>query len=205
MIVEGTGTGKLGDAVYLNVHQPFTMVAVGEQGSGKSYTTNVVLENCLLPSPLTTPTNGDGHIFRLSQPMAALVLHYDQSESNVCEATGLVKLAKRPRNNHGTRGDAAGGDPLGAREEKERHQPQEVPLTLRALKKVIVLVSPSFYEQRKKFYTSKAGSRYEVSGNYLLHRGTSFAPARFVAPVPVSLLCRCTLSCSGGAGWMQCS
>ena len=57
--------------VFLNVHEPFCLTAVGIQGGGKSHSLACVLESCLLPFP-------EGDIVRLCNPMTALVLHYDQ-------------------------------------------------------------------------------------------------------------------------------
>ncbi|KJE88422.1 hypothetical protein CAOG_00080 [Capsaspora owczarzaki ATCC 30864] len=61
-------------------------------------------------------------IVRLNRPMAGLVLHYDQNTASVCEATGLISP-----------------DPS---------------LQISALPrdKLVVLVSPSYYHQRRKFY-----------------------------------------------------
>ena len=53
---------------------------------GKSHTTNVVLENCLLSCAMPS----SAPLVQLRAPMSALVLHYDQLETNVCEATGLA-------------------------------------------------------------------------------------------------------------------
>jgi hypothetical protein len=61
----------------------------------------------------------------LRAPMMALVLHFDQSAGSVCEATGLIE--RNPAL-------AAAGPPALARED------------------MTVLVSPSFYKQRKAFY-----------------------------------------------------
>ena len=44
-----TSLDFFGEPVYVNVSEPFALVAVGVQGSGKSHTTAVVIENCLLP------------------------------------------------------------------------------------------------------------------------------------------------------------
>jgi hypothetical protein len=67
---------------YLNTHDPFCFLTVGVQGSGKSHTLSCVLENCLIPCL---------NVVTLKQPMSALVLHFDQSPTNVCEATGLIE------------------------------------------------------------------------------------------------------------------
>ena len=73
--------------------------------------------------------------------MASLVLHYDQSETNVCEATGLVHLRK---------------DLL---QLLTSNLPGVSPNY--ALSSVVILVSPTFYKQRKRFYSS-AGQQYRV-------------------------------------------
>jgi len=69
------------EPVFLNTCDPFCLVAVGVQGSGKSHTMGVVLENCLLHCP---PVTG------CIQPMTALVFHYDPDSANFCEAVTAV-------------------------------------------------------------------------------------------------------------------
>jgi hypothetical protein len=102
--------------LFFNMMHPFCAVCVGVQGAGKSHTMNVLLENCFLRCPYPTALP----IVTLQRPMCGLVFHYDQSESNVCEAAGLRKVLE-------------GYDAQG-------------------VEKVVVLVSPSFYNQRKRFY-----------------------------------------------------
>ena len=41
---------------------------------------------------LPYPEPAGMEIVRLSQPMAGLVLHYDQMESNICESAGLANF-----------------------------------------------------------------------------------------------------------------
>jgi len=121
--------------IFLNVSEPFALVTVGVQGGGKSHTTAVVLENCLLPLPV--PANRP--LIMLRTPMSALVLHYDQSESNVCEATGMVYLASWVRKVlSASAASSACTDAL-------------------RLQKIVILVSPSFYKQRRRFYGDKDG------------------------------------------------
>lgn len=115
-------------SMFLNVSQPFCLVCVGVQGSGKSHTMNTVLENCLIPCPVP-PVQP---ITSLQQGMCGLVLHYDQSVNNVCEATGLRKV------------DA----------QIERHfrlNDQNVS----GVKRMVILVSPTYYKQRKRFYSDQ--------------------------------------------------
>lgn len=115
--------------IYLNTHEPFCVATVGVQGGGKSHTLACVLESCLVPFQEKA-----ADIVRLKTPMSALVLHYDQNVTSVCEATGLIgpvpKLARM----------VSGVQPASA-----RCLPRE---------KMVVLVSPSYYKQRKAFYGS---------------------------------------------------
>jgi hypothetical protein len=117
--------------VFLNTHQPFCLVTVGVQGGGKSHTLACVLESVLLQAPdnvgLMLPP-----LVKFAAPQNALVLHYDQNVSSVCEATGLVhahsalsRALKR----------AGAGSPTALPRER-----------------MVVLVSPSYYLQRKAFY-----------------------------------------------------
>ena len=75
-------------AVYLNTSEPFCVCCVGVQGGGKSHTLSVLLENCLLPlpGPLADP------LVRLQKPMTAMVLHYDDNDTKVCQTTGLTAI-----------------------------------------------------------------------------------------------------------------
>ena len=75
--------------VYLNTSEPFCVCCVGLQGAGKSHTLSVLLENCLL----SLPRSADRPLVRLQQPMAAMVLHYDDNISCVCEAIGLTDIS----------------------------------------------------------------------------------------------------------------
>jgi hypothetical protein len=106
-------------SVFLDVSKPLCMICVGVQGAGKSHTSNVFLETCMLPCD--KPTHRP--LIELHEPMCGLVLHYDQSDCNVCEATGLATIHSSAQSgvSHGIR-------------------------------QVVVYVSPTFYEQRKRFY-----------------------------------------------------
>ena len=115
---------KTGGAVYFNTHEPFCFVTVGVQGAGKSHTSTCVLESCLVPFK-------PGNIVKLNSPMTSMVLHYDQNTSSICEAAGLLS----PNPSIKTRMNQVGHD-VGA-----------VPND-----KAVILVSPAFYKQRKKFY-----------------------------------------------------
>ena len=64
--------------IYLNTHEPFCLVTVGVQGSGKSHTLATVLEGCLIQFPVKS-------VCRLEKPMTTLVLHYDESVTSRCE------------------------------------------------------------------------------------------------------------------------
>lgn len=103
--------------IFLNVTRPICLVCVGVQGAGKSHTMNVVLENCMIScdDPVDRP------LITLRQQMCGLVLHYDQSETNVCEAAGLNSVYKWY-------------------------------VGVKGVRKLVVLVSPTYYHQRKRFY-----------------------------------------------------
>ncbi|KAG1817521.1 uncharacterized protein BJ212DRAFT_1349680 [Suillus subaureus] len=60
--------------LYVNTNTPFTAVVCGVQGSGKSHTVSVLLENMLIPKLQ--------EIGSLQQPLAGLVLHF--GEGGIC-------------------------------------------------------------------------------------------------------------------------
>lgn len=99
------------------------MVTLGVQGAGKSHSLACVLEACLLP------LRGDG-LNHLRKPMMSLVLHYDQSSSSMCEATGLA----------GASGAVTA-----------RLAPGAPPACL-PRERLVVLVSPTNFKQRLAFY-----------------------------------------------------
>lgn len=129
--LSGDGHDGATEHVYLNVSEPFCLIAIGVQGSGKSHTAAVVAESCLMrcDAPTRAP------LVRLREPAAALVLHYGRHEKDACELTGLL----RPADAEMWGGGASTVPP---------------PCVGRA----VVLVSPSFYAQRKRYY----GEEYDV-------------------------------------------
>ena len=139
--------------VYLNVGAPFCLVAMGVQGAGKSHTTAAVLESCVLPLPPRMYS-----IVRLYKPMAALVFHYDQCETNFCEATGLLYRSPLLEKILSPASDADADADAGA---SASVPPSAIPLAgIGRLAKIVVLVSPTFYTQRKEWYDAE--DRYEV-------------------------------------------
>lgn len=114
----------MGESVYFNTHDPFCFITVGVQGAGKSHTSSCVLENCLVPFQ-------PGNIVKLYNPMTSMVLHYDQNTSSICEAAGL--LSPNPS--------------IQSKMSHVGHRVGAVPKD-----KAVILVSPAFYKQRKKFY-----------------------------------------------------
>jgi len=111
----------------LNVTDPFCLISVGVQGAGKSHTLGCVLEGCLLEfSPFLS----------VRQPMSVLVCHYDQSESNCCEATGLAQPHQKIK------------ELLSAH---RAEMPCRAPPCLDK-GQLLVLCSPSYYKQRKEYY-----------------------------------------------------
>ena len=117
------------EPVYLNTHEPFCLCTVGVQGSGKSHTMGVVLESCIIQcdQPSAQP------LVRLKRPVTALVLHYDQNVASICEATGLI-------------------EPDRALQRLLRGQTPSASTYTLPRSRLVVLVSPSYYHQRLKFY-----------------------------------------------------
>ena len=112
-------------SVYLNTHEPFCFVTVGVQGAGKSHTTSCMLESCLVPFETC-------NIVKLSSPMTALVLHYDHNPSSICEAAGLISP--------------------NASFQAGMSQFEDSVVAAVPKSKSVILVSPTFYTQRRKFY-----------------------------------------------------
>jgi len=104
--------------VALNVTEPFCLLAVGLQGSGKSHTIGTVIEACA-----ALPITG-----RLRSPMPVLVLHYDDSTKTPCECASVVLPNAR--------------------------LPALANAKDCAAKRLVVLVSPTFYLQRKQMYST---------------------------------------------------
>ena len=126
------------DSVYMNTSEPFCVVTMGIQGGGKSHTVCTILENCLLSFPVPSADP----LVVLKEPMSGLVLHYDQSETNVCEATGTCRLNPELEAILSYR-DSVYSESIGT------------------LSQMVILVSPTFYHQRKKFYGT-ADNKYKV-------------------------------------------
>ena len=73
-----------GGLVCSNSSEPWSAFICGSQGSGKSYTLNCMLENCLLP---------DKRIGRVQQPLAGLAFHFDpEAAGGVAETAYLCSL-----------------------------------------------------------------------------------------------------------------
>ncbi|RYY45849.1 MAG: hypothetical protein EOO06_15715 [Chitinophagaceae bacterium] len=109
----------------MNTNEPFCMITVGTQGSGKSHTVACVVESCLIPFPGLD-------IIRLMRPMNAVMFHYDDNINYVCEAIGL--LTADPSIKHCYQSNKPG--------QLKRSD-------------VTVLVSPMNYLSRMKFYNGK--------------------------------------------------
>ncbi|QRV91360.1 AAA-like domain protein [Ceratobasidium sp. AG-Ba] len=76
--------------IYVNTNAPMSTVVCGVQGSGKSHTVGVLLENMLL-SP-------DSRLGQLKKPLSGLVLHYGEGSATTrtpCEAAHIA-LATDP-------------------------------------------------------------------------------------------------------------
>ena len=105
------------------------------QGSGKSHSLSVVLENCVLRvSDQMQSTTDDA--LRLCRPMSSLVFHYDQNQGNACEAIGIVNSSDSLRSFFA--------------EMRDGEAPLDPPTLPRD--QLLVLVSPSTYKHRKSVY-----------------------------------------------------
>ena len=136
--------------VWINTHEPFCFVAIGVQGAGKSHTLACMLENCLVPYPADD-------VVRLQQPMAGLVLHYDQNEHSIAEATGLIMPAALPQRAIGAAPSAAAPS---ASASTAQARPTRAPAPPHLPRnRMLVLVSPTFYVQRRAFYEGYAEVR----------------------------------------------
>jgi hypothetical protein len=121
-------------SVFLNTYDPFCFVTLGVQGSGKSHSLSVILDKCVLRvSDQMKSTTDDA--LRLRRPMSSLVFHYDQNQRNACEAIGIVNSSDRLRSFFA---------------DMRREAYIDLPTLPRH--KMLVLVSPSNYQQRKSFY-----------------------------------------------------
>ena len=143
--------------VYLNTDVPFAALTVGVQGAGKSHTLSSIIECCMLPE-----INWSRDIIRLALPMTTLMFHYDQNPTNVCEASGLIepadvvklqwnRLQKSGANDHNGEDGLESRDANAAAARKKNYLPLfRLPVLDR--KNLLVLCSPSYYHQRKRYY-----------------------------------------------------
>ncbi|GJE88159.1 hypothetical protein PsYK624_042420 [Phanerochaete sordida] len=73
--------------LYINTNAPFSAVVCGVQGSGKSHSTSVLLESCLM---------ADRRLGTLPEPLSALVFHFDTAAGGgavqPCEAAYLASV-----------------------------------------------------------------------------------------------------------------
>lgn len=122
----------------LNVSEPFCLIAVGVQGSGKSHSIGTVIENCTVPAP---------GIVNIKVPMPTLVLHYDDSAVNPCEVASValpaVRLAKWLK---GT--DKLDGETFKTVFDRKKDDDPKLP----AAKRVVILASPSYIKQMTEKY-----------------------------------------------------
>ena len=83
----GRTRGNPAEDVFLNLADPFCLVALGVQGSGKSHTVATCVESCLMPfaAPEEKP------LVVLAKPMAVLALHFGKSAKDACQLAGLFQ------------------------------------------------------------------------------------------------------------------
>ena len=80
---------------YLNTKNPFCALAIGVQGTGKSYSVSAIIENCMIDFK---------PCIECPSPISTLVLHYDQDIHNMCEAVSMTQLVPQVKNIHNVKG-----------------------------------------------------------------------------------------------------
>lgn len=68
--------------IFININEPFTCIITGIQGSGKSYTTNKIMEN---------------YIIQTKKKSNILIFHYDINKDVLCECLSLVSLTENSK------------------------------------------------------------------------------------------------------------
>ncbi|KAF8518615.1 hypothetical protein JB92DRAFT_3112943 [Gautieria morchelliformis] len=89
-----TGVQVKSRKLYINTNSPFSGIVCGVQGSGKSHSTSVLLESCLI---------SDRRLGTLPEPLSALLFHFDTAagagEVPPCEAAYIASLEATLRGN----------------------------------------------------------------------------------------------------------
>ncbi|EKM56166.1 uncharacterized protein PHACADRAFT_145298 [Phanerochaete carnosa HHB-10118-sp] len=84
---DGFPSSPVSPVLYINTNAPFSGLVCGLQGSGKSHSTSVLLESCLMSDP---------RLGTLPEPLSALVFHFDTAAGGgavqPCEAAYLSML-----------------------------------------------------------------------------------------------------------------
>jgi len=114
--------------IYMNSRDPFCLVSVGAQGTGKSHTLSCILENCLIELPQKDS-------MKCPPPTTALILYFGNSDASICKTVGLVNT-----------------DPKLCR----YLTPNDSKNVCVPKVKTIILVSPTAYKQRRSAYKEKA-------------------------------------------------
>lgn len=140
---------------FFNSTNPFLVVCIGQPGSGLSHTLNILLENCLVTSSVRVPVRLSPSHIDLTQDSTD-ILHQDEELDLGSITQQNTEINMMP--------------PLITSQSKlctlifhSFHHQSEVPgLSLfhsvphpiidRGISKVIVLVSPTYYQQRKQYY-----------------------------------------------------
>lgn len=73
------------EPIFMNTRAPNSFFICGSQGSGKSYTTASLLENCLLPDP---------NLGEVANPVAGVAFHFDRDDAiSLAEVASLCSRA----------------------------------------------------------------------------------------------------------------
>ena len=80
--------------IYISTDDPFCLVAVGLQGSGKSHTVATAVEGCILSCDSVAIQN---------HPNATVISHYDSNVHSICELATIVRANPLVGRHTGTR------------------------------------------------------------------------------------------------------
>uniref|UniRef100_A0A7S0X3J6 Uncharacterized protein n=1 Tax=Mantoniella antarctica TaxID=81844 RepID=A0A7S0X3J6_9CHLO len=120
-----------GEPIRLNTKEPFCIVTVGVQGSGKSHATATIVEACLVPFPC--PSHAP--LVLLPEPMAVLAFHFGEGDDDISELIGLMTPSVAMRSAFAA----------------------ELNSVAPRVKRVVKLVSPTYYLQQRKLSGDQEG------------------------------------------------
>jgi hypothetical protein len=159
--------------IFFNSTNPFCVVSVGQPGSGRSHTLSVLLENCLLTSPLPVQTINSSHHLHLdltqgsNEIFAEETLHDESldaqhqqqqifipplihSQSEIC--TMMFHSNPHKILSSDIPKIASNCSYYSHPAERAMNNFSSLPMISRGIRRVIILVSPTYFLQQKKQY-----------------------------------------------------